>query len=403
MSAPRLHLVVPGALDQRTGGYLYDARMANGLRRRGWRVDVHNLAGTFPDADAAAAASLAGVLARIGDGARVLIDGLALGGLPEPVAAERDRLRILALVHHPVSDETGLADALRARLAERERRALAAVAGVMVTSRFTARGLGRFGVAADRVRVASPGTDPAPPATGPPPGEPPQLLSVASVAPRKGHDVLVRALARLRGRPWRCVCVGSLERAPDYVRRVRGSIDEHGLAGRIRLAGECRRAALDRIYAGSSVFVLASHYEGYGMVLTEALARGLPVVSTTGGAIPDTVPSAAALLAPPGDDAALAAALGSLLDPEPAQSGAGSREEAGPGAVRRAELAAAARRAAAALPDWDAAARTFERQLLALTPAPAPNPDVARQRNLSAQPAPPTRGRGSGLGSERAG
>ena len=183
------------------------------------------------------------------------------------------------------------------------------------------------------------------------------------MVPRKGHDVLVGALARLRELPWRCVCAGSLERAPDYVRRVRALVEEHGLAGRIRFVGECRRSALDRMYAGSSVFVLASHYEGYGMVLTEALARGLPVVSTTGGAIPDTVTSDAALLTPPGDDRALAGAIGSLLDPDAALG-----EQSGDGARRRAALAAAARRQAARLPGWDTAVRAFEAHLLALAP-----------------------------------
>jgi glycosyltransferase involved in cell wall biosynthesis len=362
---PRLHLVVPGPLDQQTGGYLYDARMAAGLRRRGWVVDVHNLEGRFPDADATAAASLNGVLAGLEDGSRVLVDGLALSGLPDPVLAHGGRLRILALVHHPVSDETGLAAEARAAVAGRERRALLAAAGVIVTSDFTARGLARFDVPAARVRVAPPGTDPAAQAVGPQPGEPPRLLSVASVVPRKGHDVLLSALARLRELPWRCVCVGSLDRAPDYARRVRAQAEESGLAGRVRFAGECSRSELDRIWAGSSIFVLASHYEGYGMVLTEALARGLPVVSTTGGAIPDTVAeSDAALLAPPGDARALAGEIGSLLDPEEA-AGGGS---VGCGARRRAALAAAARRRALLLPDWSQAVATFEEHLLFLAP-----------------------------------
>lgn len=369
MSPSRLHLVVPGPLDQQTGGYIYDARMAAGLQRRGWRVDVHSLEGTFPDADATARASLDGVLAGLGDGSRVLVDGLALSGLPGPVIAHRGRLRILALVHHPVSDETGLAAEARVRLAECEREALAAATGAIVTSDFTARGLGRFGVDPARVRVARPGTDPASPAGGPAPGDPPQLLSVATLVPRKGHDVLVRALARLRHLPWRCVCVGSMERAPAHARRVRALVEEHGLADRVRFAGECQRAALDRIYAGSSLFVLASHYEGYGMVLTEALARGLPVVATTGGAIPDTAPSDAALLVSPGDDTALAAAIGSLLDPhEAADRVTGTVGSESAGARRRAALAAAARRHAEALPDWDAAVRTFEEGLLALAP-----------------------------------
>ena len=366
MTAPSLHLVVPGPLEQRTGGYLYDARMAEGLRRRGWRVTVHSLRGRFPDADETARTGMTAALAGVPDGATVLVDGLALGGLPEPVAAERRRLRILALVHHPLSEETGLPPEVRDRLAGSERRALAATDGVIVTSRFTARGLRRFGVDAGRVRVVEPGTDPAPrESAGPVAGAPPRLLSVGAVVPRKGHDVLVRALARIAHLPWECDCAGSLERDPGHAARVLADVDLRGLADRVRFAGECDEAALAGLYAESAVFVLASHYEGYGMVLAEALAHGLPIVSTTGGAIPETVPAGAAVLVPPGDDAALAAALAPLLaDPggdRAGQSGAGRS-----GAERRAALAAAARRHAEALPGWDDAAATFADALTAL-------------------------------------
>lgn len=368
VTAPGLHLVVPGALDQQTGGYIYDARMVAGLRCRGWRVGVHCIEGTFPDADVVARASLDAALAGMEDGSRVLIDGLALGGLPEPVAAHGGRLRILALVHHPVSEEEGLDEAVRRRLARRERRALAAAAGVIVTSPSTARRLERFGVDAARVRVATPGTDPASLAAGPAPGEPPQVLSVASVVPRKGHDVLVRALGRLRHLPWRCVCAGSLDRAPEHARRVCAQVEESGLAGRVRFAGECPRSTLDRLYSRSSFFVLASHDEGFGMVLTEALARGLPVVGTTAGAIPETVPADAALLVPPGDDAALAEAIGSLLDREEPGDDTDGEASTRPGAARREALATAARRYAATLPEWQAAVTIFEKGLLALAP-----------------------------------
>ena len=361
MTAPSLHLVVPGPLDQRTGGYLYDARMAEGLRRRGWRVTVHSLDGRFPDADETARTSMAAALAAIPEGATALVDGLALGGLPEPVAAERRRLRILALVHHPLSDETGLPPEVRDRLAGSERRALAAAAGVIVTSRFTARGLRRFGVDAGRVKVVEPGTDRPPGgAVDQVAGAPPRLLSVGAVVPRKGHDVLVRALARIAHLPWECDCAGSLERDPGHAVRVLAAVESQGLADRVRFAGECDPVTLAALYAESALFVLASHYEGYGMVLAEALAHGLPIVSTTGGAIPETVPPEAAVLVPPGDDAALAAALAPLL--------AGSDREARrqSGAERRAVLAAAARRHAAALPGWDDAAAAFAEALTAL-------------------------------------
>ena len=355
MSAVRLHVVVPGPIDQQTGGYIYDRRMVDGLRARGWQVDVHSVAGAFPAADAGARTRMAAALAGLPDGARVVIDGLALGGLPAPVHIERERLRVLALVHHPLADETGLDASRRAQFAALEREALAACAGVLVTSAFTARRIEDHGVAPARVRAVRPGTDPARPAAGPEPGDPPLLLSVGSVTPRKGQRALAAALARLAALPWRCVCAGSLERDRGYAAEVAAFAREAGLADRLRFAGECGAAELDRLYHRASLFVLPSYYEGYGMALADALARGLPVVSTTGGAIPHTVPADAGVLVAPGDEAALADVLRRLLvEPD--------------GAERRGTLAAAARRHAAELPDWPEAARRFEAAILALTP-----------------------------------
>lgn len=348
----RVCLVAPHPLDQRTGGYLYDRHMMDGLAQRGWRVVRQGARGRFPDPDAAARASVSEMLARQPDGSRVVIDGLAMAGLPEPVAAHADRLRIVALVHHPVAEETGLDPQAAARLGALEARALAAATGVIVTSPFTGQVLiDRYGVDPACIRVAVPGTDRAPAAAGPAPGDPLQLLVVASVTRRKGHDVLVRALAMLRNRAWRCVCAGSLDRAPEFAREVRATVERAGLADRIRLVGECDPQTLERLYAGSSIFVLPSHYEGYGMVLAEALAHSLPVVSTTAGAIPSTVPGDAGLLCAPGDDQALAAALATLLGDD----------------ARRRSMAAAARRHAEALPGWSDAAVVFERCLLELT------------------------------------
>ena len=369
VNPPRLHLVVPGPLDQQTGGYIYDARMAAGLRRRGWRVEVHSLEGRFPDADAAARASLAGVLGGLGDGSRVLVDGLALGGLPEPVAAHRGRLRILALVHHPVSDETGLPAEVCARLADRERRALAAVAGVIVTSSFTARGLGRFGVDAVRVQVARPGTDPAPPAAGPEPGEPPQLLSVASVVPRKGHDVLVRAprappRSALAVRLRRESGAGARPRAPGSragggaracrPRLVRRRMPARGarpdLCGQLALRP---RVALRGIRHGADRGAGPGDCRWSGRRAARFRIRCRPTPRcwrhpATTGRWPER------------------SARSWVRTKRPADGG--SEGPAGGGAARRAGLAAAARRHAAALPDWDAAVRTFEEHLLALAP-----------------------------------
>jgi glycosyltransferase involved in cell wall biosynthesis len=348
-----LHVVVPGPIEQRTGGYIYDAQIVAGLRQLDWRVVVHNLAGTFPDVDMQATRSMTLALAAIPTGSRVLIDGLAMGGLPGPVRAESRRLRVLALVHHPLSDEIGLDTSSRARFAALEREALAACAGVVVTSEFTARRLSAFGVAPVRVRVVRPGTKRAPVAVGPGGEAAPALLCVATVARRKGQDVLIRALASLRDLPWTCVCAGSLDRDPGYARAVEEQLCATGLGARIRLVGECEPDQVDDLYHHASLFVLPSYYEGYGMVLTDALARGLPVVSTTGGAIPHTLPPEACRLVPPGDHQALADALRPLLSDG--------------GSERRAVLATAARRHADGLPDWREAAATFASATLELT------------------------------------
>lgn len=362
MSQTALHVAVPGPLDQRTGGYIYDARIVDGLRRLGWRVTVHALPGRFPRGDARARAGLRGLLGKLPDGARVVLDGLAMGGLPGLLRAAAGRLRLVALAHLLLADETGLDARQRARYAATERRALAACAGVIATSAYTAARVTALGVPPAAVRVVPPGTDPAPPARGPGPGSPPQLLCAATLTPRKGQDILVRALARLDDLPWTCVCAGSLARAPAFARAVRRQAREAGLAARIAFPGECGAADMEALYAASSIFVLPSWFEGYGMVLTEALARGLPVVSTTGGAIPHTVPPPLGILVPPGDAGALAAALQPLL--------ADGRAARGSAAARRAQLGAAARRYAASLPDWDGAARAFADAVLGLTAAP---------------------------------
>ncbi len=360
----RLHFVVPGPLDQRTGGYLYDTRMVEGLQGLGWTVVVHSLDGVFPrDAVGTAERSLQSTLSGLPDDALVVLDGLGIGAHPVPVAAHADRLRLVALVHHPLADETGLGASERDLLRTLERHALESVRGVVVTSSFTAERLLEYGVAPERIRAVIPGTDPldggVPPEAGDEAGRPeeraPLLLSVGTVTPRKGHDALIAALERIQDLQWECVCAGSLERDPEYAAEVRSRAEVAGLGARVHFVGELREDALADLYRHAALFVLASHYEGYGMALTEALMQGLPVVSTTGGAIPHTVPPGAGILVPPGDVVALAEGLRALLaDP-----------------ARRAAYAAQARAHAARLPGWSEQVREFEHALQALgTPRP---------------------------------
>jgi glycosyltransferase involved in cell wall biosynthesis len=335
MSIETIGFAIPGAIETRTGGYAYDRRLIAGLRAGGMAVRHLAWPSGFPAPSPADLAEAARSLAAWPDRGTVIIDGLAYGAMPGLAAGEGQRLRLVALIHHPLALETGAA----AALFDSERAALRYAAAVIATSAATAETLRRdYAVPPERLVVAPPGTDPAPVARRG--GRPPYLLSLGSVTPRKGHDVLVAALAAIRELPWRCTIAGSLDRAPDTARRLRAQIEATGLGDRITLAGEVTDA--DALYAAADLFVLASRHEGFGMAYAEALARGLPIVGTTAGAIPSVVPESAGALVPPDDAPALAQALARLLTDALAQEAA----------------AAAALRAAAQLPRWDATVAT---------------------------------------------
>ena len=327
----QVHFVVPGPLDQRTGGYLYDRRIIEGLRAQGTTVTVHELPGRFPLVDDAACAAAAAALEAMADGLPV-IDGLALPAF----AGLRTRLprSWIALVHHPLALETGLATEQVETLARIERRLLPLARRVIVTSPQTASDLAAYQVAPARIGVVLPGTDPAPLARGSG-GPGVALLCVASLTPRKGHLVLLEALAELLDLEWHLTCAGSPDRDPQAAQAVSATIARLGLDDRVSLVGEQDEAGLAPLYDRADLFVLASYHEGYGMVLAEALARGLPIVATKAGAIPGTVPPSAGMLVEPGDPAALAGALRQIMT-EPALrdllcAGATSERERLPG------------------------------------------------------------------------
>ena len=338
--------VVPGDLASLTGGYGYDRQIIAGLNATGSAVDVVALDAGFPWPDAAMLDHAAQQVGAIADGALVVVDGLAFGAMPRLAEQHAARLRWVALVHHPLALETALTPQQRRALFDSEQRALASARGVIVTSAATAREMSRYGVAAASVHVVTPGTDPAPLATGrgaKTTGRGLSFLCVATLIPRKGHAVLIEALSGLKDRAWTLHCAGSTTRDADTANALRAAIAAQGLGDRVHLHGEVQAPALQAMYAQADAFVLPSYHEGYGMALAEALAHGLPVVSTTAGAICDTVPRDAGVLVPPGDAMALRAALAALLDD----------------AAWRSRLAAGARAARATLPTWPQAVARF--------------------------------------------
>jgi glycosyltransferase involved in cell wall biosynthesis len=336
-----VHVVVPGGIDdpaRPSGGNAYDRRVCLGLASLGWSVQEHAVPGDWPRPDVAAFAALAGVVEQIPDDSVVLLDGLVASTAPEVLVPQEYRLRLVVLVHMPLGHRPPEDCDTRMR----ERAVLSAAATVVTTSAWTRRRLLElYGLTADRMHVAQPGVDRTDLVTGTEAGG--ALLCVAAVTFDKGHDVLLDALATILDLPWRCVCLGSLERDPPYVESVRERAQQSGLDGRVEFAGPRTGADLDRSYAAADVLVLASRAETYGMVVTEALARGLPVVAAEVGGLTEALANGAdgtrpGLLVPPDDPAALASALRQWLgDPE-----------------LRGRLRRAARERRESLPGWSA-------------------------------------------------
>jgi len=332
-------LVVPGAIRSRTGGYIYDSRMAGGLRHLGWPVDVIELDSTFPHPTSAALERASHVLAAVPAGTIAMIDSLALGAMPEIVVREASRLPVVALVHQPLAAAFGLDRALAASFAEGERRALAAAALVVITGAAALPLIARYDVAAQRMVVVEPGTDRAPLAHGSGGGAV-ELLTVATINAGKGHELLLEALSHVNG-PCRLTCAGSLTRDPATAARVRAAAARLQLEERVTFAGDLDRDTLAACYDRADVAVLATRQETYGMAVAEALAHGLPVVATATGAIPELIGSDAGLLVAVGDQAALTAALQRVV---------------GDAALRQ-RLVEGARRRRDGLPTWEDAAR----------------------------------------------
>jgi glycosyltransferase involved in cell wall biosynthesis len=326
--------------------------MLDALGRRGWGISLCQIEDGFACPSQLTRSRAAAALHGIEDGSLVVVDGLAFGVLPDEALAEASRLRLVALVHHPLALETGLDRPLAARLFESERRALTAARHIVVTSPATARALADYGVNPTNVSVVRPGTDRAELAVGSNAGDV-CLLCVASIVPRKGHALLLQALARLMDLPWRLTCGGSLDRDRATAQAVVAQVRAERLGHRVAFVGELSEPQLAQQYQKADVFVLPTLYEGYGMVVAEAIAHGLPSVASDTGGIAELLAGEAGIIVPPGDVDALTTALRRVIG-EPDV---------------RATLATGARKVREHLLSWEDAAAAMETVLLGIAVA----------------------------------
>ncbi len=333
--------LVPAPLDAISGGYEYDRRLIAGLRALGHGVQVVELPGAHPHPDAVALDGARAALAAVPQDARIVIDGLGLPAFA-PLADELERRGAVGLIHHPTALEHGRPTPERDALRATEAAIFPRLARLVATSPLTARRLPpEFGADAARIGVVEPGTDPAPRSTGS--GGPGcAILAIGTLVPRKGHDVLLRALGGLADLDWTLTIVGS-PRDKVHADGLLALVEELRLTSRVTFAGEVPAKQMATLWAGTDLFALATHWEGYGMAAAEALARGVPVAITAGGAIAEVVPVEAGVISPPGDHVSLGKAMRrAIFDTD-----------------LRAEMAEAAWKAGQALPRWEDRATAF--------------------------------------------
>ncbi|MDJ0930062.1 glycosyltransferase family 4 protein [Breoghania sp.] len=343
--APRLAFVYPGAIDTPSGGYEYDRRIIAGLVTHGWEVEPVSLGDGFPFAGHQTRQRAYRQLSELPETVPVVIDGLALGALPNASTVLGPNRPLIGIVHHPLALESGLSREAAATFKVSERQALAGAHGVIVPSPAIARVLSEdYDVALTRIAVVAPGTDRVPyRARRRPAGAPIRLLSAGSLVPRKGHAILLNALAEMTDLPFHLDIVGSADFDPECAARIRQQAETPPLADRVTLHGAVCRERLNSFYEQADLFVLASQYEGYGMVFAEAIAHGVPVVASGNGAVAETVPDEAGITVGADDVHGFRQTLQRMLEDAPL----------------REEYAAGARTVAEKVPNWRDAANAF--------------------------------------------
>jgi glycosyltransferase involved in cell wall biosynthesis len=346
LNAMQVALIVPAPF-ARVFGYTYDRRIVAGLRAAGHQVDVIELAGAHPVTDETARNAACAAWDALPEASRIVIDGLAVpafAGMEDTLAARG----AVALIHHPTARETGFSEEVHERLRAIEQRLLPRFARVIVTSESTRAQLAsEFGVAPERITVVMPGTDDVPRSRGS--GGPTcRILSIGALVPRKGHDELLRALARLFDLDWHLTIVGSPTRNPAHAHGLAALAEELGIARQVEFAGELADAALEVLWQRTDLFALASHWEGYGMAMAEALKRGVPVAVTAVGIAPTLVTPEVGVLVQPGDRDTLSKSLRRLIF----------------SAELRHDMAEAAWQVGQRLPSWHDQSRAFAAALL---------------------------------------
>ncbi|TDS83024.1 glycosyltransferase family 4 protein [Nesterenkonia aurantiaca] len=311
----QLAFIVPADLPGPSGGLTYNHRVLAQWRAMGLEVEEIAVPGAWPNPSPADRQVLAHHLAQH---RQVLLDGIIGSAAPQELrTAAASGAQISVLVHLPLPAESGLSPEEAQRLTLSERAALGSAHSIVCTSAWARDDLrARYGH--DRVAVAEPGVDRAALAPG---GAAPRLLFLGAVTPRKNPLGLLGALAQLSEPPghpeptgspepqWSAVIAGPEGQDPAYAAAVRAAAAEQP-HGRVSVIGAAAGPQLETLWAETDLLVLPSLAETYGMVVTEALARGIPALVGAGTGAQD------ALRGDPAGSRAELPTPGAALDPQ---------------------------------------------------------------------------------------
>lgn len=337
-----------------TGGNTYNRELVAALRARGVDVQVLRVPGRWPEPELADLDRLATALR----GRRaVLADGIVACAAPAVVAdAVAAGAAVTVLVHMPLGAEVGIPPGEAARRQAAEDQALASASAVVAASHAAARALAARGHTA---AVAAPGVRPSPVAPGSLlRGGTAGLLLLGALSPTKDQLTAVQALAKVRDLPWTASFTGPGGGA--YRDAVRDAAFAAGLSRRVELPGPLEGDALEERWQRTDLLLLASRWETYGMVVTEALARGIPALVSAGTGAVEALRAGGAGGGPVTDDgdepAAIAHLPGAAVPPGDPDAWAAALRDWLTDADLRHQWRSAARAARDRLPTWESTA-----------------------------------------------
>ena len=305
--------VIPGDINLPTGGYRYDTEIINAWKTFGIDVELISLEGNYPFPSQQDKANELDAIKGFPEADIAVVDGLLGGASLEFMSALSKMMPVTALIHHPLCLENGLDEETAQALKASEQEGLEFVSQIITTSPATTKTVADlFGFDSNKIYTVLPGVKRTQVSQGSK-SKTVHLLCVGSVIERKGHKTLLKALGQLEELDWRLDCYGSTKFDEELFDELQDITNKEALSKKVTFHGAVSDETLEAAYAKSDVFVLPSLFEGYGMVYAEAIVRGLPVIATTAGAIPDTVPKTCGILVEPENITMLSQALEQII------------------------------------------------------------------------------------------